>query len=112
MPFQYTCRSHFGSSAISAQRRIEQAFEAMAAPDVICKPPDQMAEGMLHKSLVSVGGEKIAEGTWHRSCKMFNLVKIAHRSKPGLDIKLFYGSSKLNPQMFLTFWIKNWGACH
>ncbi|CAE8584505.1 unnamed protein product [Polarella glacialis] len=73
----------------------------MAAPDVICKPPDQTAEGMLRISLVSVGGEKIAEGTWHRSCKIHDLFKVAHRSKPGLHIKLLHGSSKLNPQMSL-----------
>ncbi|CAE8602513.1 unnamed protein product, partial [Polarella glacialis] len=76
---------------------------AMATTAVARKQPDQKAEGMLHISLVGVGGDKIAEGTWHRSCKMLELFRIARRSKPRLQIKLLYGILKLNSQMSLDF---------
>ncbi|CAE8625973.1 unnamed protein product [Polarella glacialis] len=56
---------------------------------------------MLHISLVGIGGDKIAEGTWPSSCKMLELFNIARRSKPGLRIQLLHGSLKLNPQMSL-----------
>ncbi|CAE8588795.1 unnamed protein product, partial [Polarella glacialis] len=82
----------------------------MAATALIHKPPDQKAEGMLHISLVGVGGDKIAEGTWHRSCKMLELFRIARRSKPRLQISLFYGLMKLNSQMSLEFLDQNLGS--
>ncbi|CAE8641596.1 unnamed protein product, partial [Polarella glacialis] len=96
----------------------------------------QKAEGMLHISLVGgVGGDTIAEGTWHRSCKMLELFKIAYRStttkaittttteatttttttttttaKPGIQIKLLHGSLKLSPQMSLDIFDGHPGA--
>ncbi|CAE8711531.1 unnamed protein product, partial [Polarella glacialis] len=82
----------------------------MAAAAVKRKALDQEAEGRLHISLVGIGGHKIAEGTWHRSCKMLELFRIAHRSKPGLQVKLLHGSSKLNPQMTLDLLDQNLGG--
>ncbi|CAE8649001.1 unnamed protein product, partial [Polarella glacialis] len=73
----------------------------MAAHEASSKPPDQKAEGMLHISLVGVGGDRIAEGVRHSSCKMRELFKTASRAKPGLQITLLHGSSKLSPQMSL-----------
>ncbi|CAE8663322.1 unnamed protein product, partial [Polarella glacialis] len=66
---------------------------------------------MLHISLVGIGGAKIAEGNWHRSCKLLELFNLAHRSKPGLQIDLLHGSWKLSPQMSLDMLDPNPDGC-